>query len=231
MWVYAIENKVNGKLYVGQTVQDRVGKRWTAHKSVKSGSGRSAIKAAIEKYGKKAFEFTAIAHAESQVELDGLEIYWIHHLGTIAPNGYNLESGGGAGKLVSEEARARMKASAVARFEREGRRVVPLTPEQKQARRLAKAEQDRQRLRVNPPRKGCKNTEEQNGAMRQRATGNTWHNTPMLRSDGKTFPSLKSAAKDTGVHYTTILKHLSGKLKKMRCGFTFSYLKDGKVQH
>lgn len=106
MWVYAIENKVNGKLYVGQTTRTNPFERWEEHQS-KSG-GPSLIKRAILKHSPANHTFTVIEAVSSADELDGREIYWIHHLGTQAPHGYNLTSGGGAGSMMSEATKAKM---------------------------------------------------------------------------------------------------------------------------
>ena len=94
MWIYKITNKINGKAYIGRTVCKKVYDRWKSHKSAKSGGGISAIKAAILKYGEENFIFETLHKASSENELSELEAKIIKELNTMAPNGYNLTTGG-----------------------------------------------------------------------------------------------------------------------------------------
>lgn len=91
MIIYLITNKLNGKQYVGQTIHT-LQERWANHCS--SNSGCVALKGAIKKYGKDAFDLKEIDSANSQSELDEKERFWIERLNTLAPNGYNLKTGG-----------------------------------------------------------------------------------------------------------------------------------------
>lgn len=95
--IYRITNKVNGKLYVGQTLGS-VKNRWKAHVSAsKFMSGCRVLGAAIRKYGNDAFSHEILeVIAGSQSKADNAEIRWIKKLGCRSPLGYNLTSGGGA---------------------------------------------------------------------------------------------------------------------------------------
>lgn len=228
MWIYVIENTVNGKLYVGQTTQKNPQRRWTAHKGGKSGAGRGALKAAIQKYGSKQFVFTVIDSASSQEELDGSEVYWIHHLNSMAPGGYNLMEGGSGERIFGEAARSRMKASAIARAEREGRRRVPKTAEEKESCNAQNRATQSARLKSLPFFKGRTHTLEAKNKMAAAKFGKQNHTSPVVRSDGQQFKTVKEAAAAIGAHRTTILKQLAGTLKTCH-GFTFSYLKKGEV--
>ena len=88
--IYKITNKLNGKSYIGQTMQ-LVVKRWRAHISRKS---TSAIHAAIKAYGKENFSFEVIEIAPTIEELNMLEQKYIKEFNTMSPNGYNLDMGG-----------------------------------------------------------------------------------------------------------------------------------------
>lgn len=223
MCIYLITCIVNDKKYIGQTVRN-AGKRWTAHLCAKSGAGKSAIKCAIIKYGKDYFKFEILDIGENQLDLDEKEIYWINKFNSIAPNGYNLTYGGSGGKKISEETRAKMKASAKARFEREGRSVIPETEEERNIRRKAWALASKERLTGNTYRRGQIATPETIQKIKQSKIGNTNHNIKVIRSDGVIFESIKEAAKQTEISKHAILKNLNGKSKKMRCGFSFSYV-------
>lgn len=108
-YIYYIKNKFNNKGYVGQTVQ-RVQARWNAHRSFKCGGGRSAIKQAIKKYGSHSFEYYVLEEC-SLASLNSQETYWINLLLTMAPNGYNLRTGGTFGYIYSPETRHKMSLS------------------------------------------------------------------------------------------------------------------------
>ena len=103
--IYKITNALNGKCYVGQTRQ-KLNRRLNGHKSNK---GKSAIDAAIKKYGWE--NFTVAVIEECPVEqLDEREMFWIAALNTKIPNGYNLTDGGLCNSNPSEETRAKISA-------------------------------------------------------------------------------------------------------------------------
>lgn len=91
MIIYTITNLVNNKMYVGLTTVT-LDRRWREH--TYRSSSCSAIHRAIKKYGKDNFEIKVIDTAESISELKEKEAYWIAKLNTLAPNGYNLTTGG-----------------------------------------------------------------------------------------------------------------------------------------
>ena len=92
MVIYKFENKINGKVYIGQTVQ-KLSKRISSHK-YPGGNKNLPIDAAIKKYGIENFSITTIDHANSVDELNEKEKFWIKHYDCISPKGYNLEEGG-----------------------------------------------------------------------------------------------------------------------------------------
>ena len=111
-FIYIIENKINGRSYVGQTSDPEF--RWRKHR--KASLDCPYLHRAIRKYGRKNFDFTLIQRCESAEEANTQEIYWITRLGTLAPNGYNLKEGGLGGGLDSLE--TRLKKS----FSKQGKR-------------------------------------------------------------------------------------------------------------
>lgn len=91
--VYIHTNKINGKMYVGQTIYgDNPKKRW------KGGSGYSIqpyFWRAIQKYGWDNFDHEVIAANLTKEEADSFEKLLISHLKTNDNNfGYNLTLGG-----------------------------------------------------------------------------------------------------------------------------------------
>lgn len=89
--IYKVTNMVNGKVYVGQTMMS-LRRRWYYH--CHKSSECTAIHRAIQKYGADSFTIQVIDRADDRAELDSKEAFWIHFLGSMVPNGYNLKTGG-----------------------------------------------------------------------------------------------------------------------------------------
>src|SRR5580704_3159657 len=92
MIVYKITNKINEKSYIGQTIGP-IEKRWNSHCS-KQKRGHGIFYRAIAKYGKENFEIKILARCNSIQEMNHREVYYIKLFNTLAPNGYNLDTGG-----------------------------------------------------------------------------------------------------------------------------------------
>jgi group I intron endonuclease len=103
MVIYKIKNKINGKIYIGQTVQD-LNKRVGSHlKESRLNKTDRPFLNAIKKYGIENFEWEIIDEAKTLDELDEKEIYWIDNYNSLVPNGYNVLGGGQKKRIVSEE--------------------------------------------------------------------------------------------------------------------------------
>lgn len=94
--VYAHINKINGKMYVGQTCR-KPESRWG-----RDGSGyreHPYFWHAIQKYGWDNFEHEVIASNLTKEEADNFEKLLIAKLNLLNPNrGYNLQEGGSNGR-------------------------------------------------------------------------------------------------------------------------------------
>ena len=92
--IYKIQNLINGKIYIGQSIDIQY--RFNNHKSEsfnpKSNAYDTAIHRAIRKYGIENFSFEVVEECE-QEKLREQEIYWIDYYDSFG-NGYNLTSGG-----------------------------------------------------------------------------------------------------------------------------------------
>lgn len=92
--IYLIECIENNKKYVGQTTRS-LKDRWISHvKTANSAIKKFAIHNAINKYGASSFKISLLEDCKNKQELNDLERKWINQLNTLAPNGYNLTSGG-----------------------------------------------------------------------------------------------------------------------------------------
>lgn len=90
MIVYLITNTVNGKRYVGQTALT-LEERWGLHKYRKS---CPAMVAAVRKYGSHNFTIEALFDSLTEEQANEFEKEYIERYNTLAPNGYNLTTGG-----------------------------------------------------------------------------------------------------------------------------------------
>lgn len=88
MIIYKLTNKTNGKVYVGQT-KHSVEKRLAEHCRSEYPVGK-----ALRKYGLENFGVEELATGSSVEELNQLEIDYIAKFSSMAPNGYNCDSGG-----------------------------------------------------------------------------------------------------------------------------------------
>lgn len=102
-YVYLVRNKVNGKVYIGQTT-DSVRGRWVSHQSAARRAGRKpAFINAIRKYGAEGFDVVELGRAFDKDELNAMEIraIWSHD-STNKAYGYNITLGGEGGKWTDE---------------------------------------------------------------------------------------------------------------------------------
>lgn len=92
-YIYKITNKVNDKIYIGQTVKT-VEKRFQQHKnnSNKSYFSQIVLYKAFNKYGIDNFICEQIEEVPNEL-LDEREKYWIEYYGSFK-NGYNATYGG-----------------------------------------------------------------------------------------------------------------------------------------
>ena len=86
--IYKITNKINGKIYIGQTIQN-VKERFYQHCAEKC---EIAIHKAIKKYGKQNFTLEVVEIVNKNY-LNEREIYWIQKYNSY-DNGYNSTKGG-----------------------------------------------------------------------------------------------------------------------------------------
>ena len=85
--IYKVTNKINGKVYIGQSVD--IGRRWREHMTAKD---EIYFHKAIQKYGVENFEWEVIERCKKK-DLDEREIYWIEYYDSFN-KGYNCTKGG-----------------------------------------------------------------------------------------------------------------------------------------
>jgi len=105
MVVYKITNKINGMIYIGQTIQpleDRI------YDHFKLYSTCTYLSNAVSKYGKESFSVMIIGTYSNLEDLNLAEEYFISWYNTVVPNGYNLKSGGNNGGKLHEESKTKI---------------------------------------------------------------------------------------------------------------------------
>ena len=99
MIIYKSTNKINGKVYIGQTTQT-LEKRIKGHIKESRIDNNRPFMLSINKYGSDNFTFEIIDTSNNIDELNEKEIYWIDFYNSISPNGYNITGGGQGKKMI-----------------------------------------------------------------------------------------------------------------------------------
>lgn len=102
--IYCYKNKINGKRYIGQTINPQ--QRKSAHISDSTHIDTKFYRA-VRKYGWDNFEYEILAESEDRNVLDKLEVDFIKSFNSIE-NGYNIRSGG-EHPIMGEETRKKLQ--------------------------------------------------------------------------------------------------------------------------
>jgi group I intron endonuclease len=105
--IYIYQNKINNKIYVGQT--KNINKRKSQHKAkILNKEYRHPLYDSIRKNGLDNFNFLELEQIED-IDADSAERFWIQFFRSWDRNfGYNIELGGCKNKTVSEETRKKI---------------------------------------------------------------------------------------------------------------------------
>ena len=81
MILYKITNKINGKIYIGQTIQTLKARLWRHFKK----DSKSAISLAIKKYGRDNFSIEELDSYKTLEDLNNAEEYYIDWFNCLVP--------------------------------------------------------------------------------------------------------------------------------------------------
>jgi hypothetical protein len=197
--IYILENKVDGKCYVGQTT--KIFKdRFKQHQIAPLYIGR-----ALRKYGIENFEIILLENVPEE-ELDYWETHYIKECNSISPNGYNFDSGGNKNKHRCEETRKKISESNKGKIFSEeykkklseahkGKKRPPFTEEAKK-----KMSEIKKKAKIIPPSwKGKRHSEETKKKMSEVQKGHSVSKetkTKIIEARKSQFPPMK------GKHHT-----------------------------
>jgi group I intron endonuclease len=106
--IYGIYNRKSGKWYIGQTNNFRKRKNNHLQRLAKGTHRNMHLLHSYKKHGPAELEFTILEEVRDQGARNIAEVVWIQFFSSQDKRlGYNLESGGNAGKSVSPEVRER----------------------------------------------------------------------------------------------------------------------------
>lgn len=201
--VYVHINKINNKVYVGQTNNPK--ERWRPHGKLGRYGDSPLFKKAIDKYGWDNFYHLILESNLTQEEANEREQYWIKTFDSFnSDNGYNLTPGGDnymSQLWQDQEYKDRMSKS----FSERGKRLW--SDERFAAEAQKKMQEGVQRF-WNDPVKRAKRIEE--------ITGSKNPNSKAVRNieTGKVFDTIKDAAKWAGLKsVSTIGQNCRGEKK------------------
>ena len=219
MIIYKITNKVNGKIYIGQTIK-MLEERWIGHCKNKRGK---LLYRAIKKYKKESFTKEELFQCDSKEELNNLEQICISYYESLVPNGYNISIGGNA-PMVNRKHTKKTK------------QQISITMKSKDVSHLHSEESMNKRVEAfkrNGKLKGIARTEK---VKRKISLANSGKNHGMFNKRGfdcpnfkcpilcvelnKIFGSQGEAARELNLHQSNINKVLLGK-RKTTGGFSF----------
>ena len=152
-YVYKITNTINNKSYIGISIHEPEKRRIKDHLS---GRGNRVIARAVKKYGRDAFTYEILEADVFDEFLPELEVTYIANFNTVAPHGYNLDSGG-SHKIPSEETRRKLSKAS------KGRKLPPRSAEHR--RKISEARKGKKlkplteehRRKISEAQKGEKN--------------------------------------------------------------------------
>lgn len=106
MIIYKLQNKINGNVYIGQTIKS-INHRVCQHIVFANRGSNMKICQAIKKYGIHNFNISIVCECDSKEDMNAKEIHYIELYNSYR-NGYNGTPGGDSRGEVSESTRRKL---------------------------------------------------------------------------------------------------------------------------
>lgn len=214
MLIYKWTNKVNGKVYIGQTTKS-LAHRTRMHVNSSNAGSILPLHNAIRKYGIDSFVVEQVCFASNREELNELEVHIIEAHSSLSPNGYNLKMGGHC-QVWHPDMKA--KASTRARERMAKDQGVQFAAVQEKGRKAL--------MGKDPWNKGKKASDIAKMNQSKSHIGQiAWNKRPIMCIEtNQVFDSLKQASLELKVSSSKICLVLKGQRKHTK-GYTFKYLK------
>ena len=196
MIIYKMTNKVNGKIYIGQTtrtLEERT-REHLRHDSI-------IIDKALKKHGLDNFLIEEIDQAKTIDELNEKETYYINFYNSMVPNGYNQCFGGSNSLGFKHRKESRQKMS-VAKREKYKGKGNPF---------YGKRHNEKSKEKMREKRKGLAHLD----AEQVRKLRESHYTRPVKNLDtNEVFRSIKEAAEKYKIEPTHITRVCKGKRKR-----------------
>lgn len=203
MIIYKITNKINSKVYIGQTVRT-LEERISEHRRNKN----CIMYKAFEKHGFRNFKFEIIDEASNINELNQKEINWINFYNCLSPIGYNQCEGGcnTLGYHHREDSKQKMSEHKKGRYTKEENHFY------------GKTHTDKQKAKWSEQRKGRVLSDEWKENLKKS------HVTRKVKNldTGEIFDTVKEAGEKYSIEPTHITRVCRGK-RKSTGGYRWSY--------
>ena len=199
-YIYKIVNKINGKVYIGQTTQI-LEERWKQHCKIQSNC--YYLKNALKKYGIDNFDFKLICICFDN-DLDRYEINYIEKFNSIVPHGYNLRKGGNSGKHHEE---TKKKTS---------EKLKNRTDIYRSKHQLGKPHTEETKQKISDSLKGIKHKPESIQKRTDLLIKHTVHQIDLNGNFIRSFNGYTEASKSVGTHKGAIWRVCNGKSKTIK---------------
>lgn len=224
--VYKITNNVNGKVYIGQSIN--IKNRWKDHVYAlnRGDSNCTLLQRAWNKYKQNSFSFE-ILELCLENELDNVEIKYINLYDAIN-NGYNIEPGGNENKHLSGKTKQKISNAAKERLSDPAKNPM-----------YDKHHTDETKAKISASKKGKLLSEETKKKLSEVRMGHPGYNKNLIPvycvELDKIFICASEAAKILGINGTNILPCCRHDYGRKTCGgyhweFAYALFSEAEIQ-